>query len=437
MVPVARPRLALAAALSVLAFGLAARGSPGKGEAPPAIPPLKLSVGFEEDVDRALLDEWGERVEKASALLYEITEGQLWISECTIEDKTILGRVTIPTGKTKAAVVGASAMAETRRPGTPVWRIHSIGSPDGQKGMVWTSGTVLAHELGHALFGFPDERDTSETKGIDCKNCIMGSDPTKLCGPGDHEGSLKPSCRETIQKLHPAAKFPNPKFQRGSSPPKTKIKITDRGEKDPSPELVPLSEKEAKLLKDLEARGRALSIKAGFQGKPTVAQRKRLMSGVVDLDSLLRGLTNDQVFIARCSVEDRAQECLFLVEAGAEETSVLASNKDAMWTQAPGGGSWITAGDIDHVSLGRYLLRDVLKVTESEPACEACVFNTKVWGPGKTKLALCDVRSHKEGRSCLDQLLEKWRDAGVVPLEQAKPVPLPAALPRFKVVERP
>jgi hypothetical protein len=404
--------------LAEVQCGRSAGSGPGEVETE-----WRISIGFEDDVDRKTLNAWGERMEEASRLLYELTEGQFRIAECSVEDKTSRGRIVIPKGLLGADLVpGTEAMAQTHLGGTSMWRIHSVGVPDGRKGVLWGLGTVIAHELGHAVFGLPDERDTKDRHGIDCSRCIMGSDPQKLCGPTEHSGGIEHDCKTVIAGLYPGVvTFPNPKFKKGARPPKVKISIKDRSKKEDPPELTPFAKEEARRVQLWAAKGRAWDVRVSFQGNASAAHFQRWIGYMIQMDRMLRRLTGGRYFMALCTLEDKAPDGWIVIEEGAEELSLLKSKADAMW--GPQGDGWLTAGVIPPEGLARYALAQRLNLVEADPSCEGCVFNLRVWGEG-VRYEVCDPKTHKgEGKSCMEALPE--------PLE----LPPPPSL-RFKVVDR-
>jgi len=309
-----------------------------------------------------------------------------------------------------------------------------VGDPDGHAGRTWTLGTVVVHELGHAVFDQLDERDSTE-KGWECPDCIMGSDPTKLCGKSTHKGSAPTkSCKELIAERFPGTVFPNPKWKAGAKAPKMKATVTDRGPKDVPPELAPFTAEEQKVVKEMEAKGRALTIKVAFQGDVGADELNDWKNKVRELDELIRLHTAGQFFIANATIEDECQEGNLIIEKGCEgaDSTTLKSNPDTMFQKTDKG--WLTVSSVPAYNFARYLLPDWLGIAESSPDCVECFFNTRIWD-GRTKPEICNDRTHKGGgASCAELLAEKWSASGVVAPDQVKdPKPMPET--RFKVVD--
>jgi hypothetical protein len=155
-----------------------------------------------------------------------------------VAERSLGGRIRIP-----AAVVGARALpgiepidavAICESGGTSSWRVTSIGHPDGRSGGR-PLGEALAHELGHALFGLPDEyhipwrrsecsRERDAGLARECPGCLMGPAPVHsglvLCGAGDHNARASQlSCREQIVARYPGVRFPNPAWDPARRPP--------------------------------------------------------------------------------------------------------------------------------------------------------------------------------------------------------------------------
>ncbi|MHC5079737.1 MAG: hypothetical protein ACYTHN_12005 [Planctomycetota bacterium] len=409
-------------------------GLPAQAQTSKASPPKltetqwKIAVAFEDDVDKKTIERWKQRMQSASHLLYKLTEGQIFIAECTVEDKTSVGDFVILKGLVgKSVIPDRNAMASTHLMGSPYWLVHSADKIDGLPGRLWTLGTVVVHELGHGVFGLPDERDTDRLKGIQCPNCIMGIDPTKLCGPKNHKGKLEKSCKEVIADLYGGkVKFPNPGFNPKKRPPDIRFKVTDRGKRDPCPELEPLKGKDLKKVQAMRAKGRAFDITVAFEGDVGEKLFRRWMQYVMVLDRILRGLTRNQFMIATCTLEDRKDAGTIVIEKGAEDQSVLKSNPQSMWTRT--GKGWITAGLIPAQGLGRYLLAEWLKVQERNPRCP-CYLNLGNW-ERPIACVVCSKGSHEgDGQSCEEKLVQTWQAKGVVPFSRIKK---PMGLPRIR-----
>jgi hypothetical protein len=404
-------KLALVASLALALPALAQTKAADAGA-------LKFGVSFEDDVDGKLFEEWKKRLQTASELMFGLTEGQMWLAEIQLEDKTARGRIYVPAGNVIRPVLSdVNAMGLAMMGGTPVWKIKMVGHPDGHPGMLWSLGTVVVHELGHALWGQLDERDSTQ-KGWECPDCIMGSDPTKLCGKDTHQGTAPTKCcKELISAKYPGIVFPNPKWKAGTKAPAVKFTVTDRGPKDPSPEFAPFTKDEEKVVKEMEARGRALNISVVFQGDATRERLDAWRARMAEFDLILRLHTKEQFFIARVTVEDRKKAGKIMIEAGCEGDDVFAlkSNPETMLRKE--GDGWLTVGGTPAWNFARYVLPDWLGISG---ACdtEACYFNSRVWGE-KSGREVCE--------KCGDALAAKWKGAGVVApgkLSEAKAMPM-------------
>lgn len=96
---------------------------------------VDVGVSFEDDVGEEALAAWKARVEAASAILFRLTEGQVWIATSTIEDKSARGRVVVVAGHVeKDLLPEGDAMARTLEMATPAWHILAAGRPDGHAG---------------------------------------------------------------------------------------------------------------------------------------------------------------------------------------------------------------------------------------------------------------------------------------------------------------
>ena len=169
---------------------------------------LDLTATYFEDTDKAFLESWAERVKMASQFMWELTDGQMYVKQITVTDKG---------GPADFTIVNKDSMKI--RPG-----VYAEAGAD----TISAPGQILAytffHELIHFKFARPDHC-------INCRHCIMSSDPTanQLCDDGDHKEPPKTSCWGAIRAKHkdltlkPLARKAKP----GSVPP-TAVVIKDR-----------------------------------------------------------------------------------------------------------------------------------------------------------------------------------------------------------------
>jgi tetratricopeptide (TPR) repeat protein len=167
----------------------------------------RLTIAIEDNVDAAFLDEWKTKMESLSNFIFEVTEGQFFISEVKIEDDTSNGRIIIEKGKKDWYGMNskqpAGILAYCKMSGTPQWEVHAPGK-------AWES--VLCHEMFHGIFGLLDEY----YQNPQCP-CIMRAapNPQKICNPQTHLGGgrQKEPCWDTIKRRYADVVSPNPKWK--------------------------------------------------------------------------------------------------------------------------------------------------------------------------------------------------------------------------------
>jgi tetratricopeptide (TPR) repeat protein len=164
----------------------------------------KIKVAIEDAASPQVMQEWKELLERLSDFIFEVTEGQFFVREWTLEDQSSNGQIIVDRGKlTWQSMQGASAagtLAYCVGPGTPGWRVHCPGK-------TWEA--VLCHEMFHGIFGVLDEYYQNPM----CP-CIMRASPNpqKLCNPSNHVGGgmQKEACWETIRRRFKSVTSPNP-----------------------------------------------------------------------------------------------------------------------------------------------------------------------------------------------------------------------------------
>ncbi len=187
----------------------------GRRTADGRIVALKFKVVVQPDADDEFLSAFGKKIQAASARLWTLTQGQMYVSEATIEDRWQTGNMKLTFAQIRPYDVVVQNLDK-----------NGIIKPDGRKVYASASGvgysgiTVIVggrvdpytfcHELCHAKLGLKDEY---EKKG----QCIMA-------GAG---GAWKfcPECLEKIKRKFTKWKFPNKGFK--PKPPETKVHIAN------------------------------------------------------------------------------------------------------------------------------------------------------------------------------------------------------------------
>lgn len=171
----------------------------------------KITVAIEDNVDAKFLEEWKKKIEDLSQYFFELTEGQFFISQCTIEDNTSAGKIIVEKGKLDWEGMNskqpAGVLAYCKFSGMPQWEVHCPGK---------VRVSVLAHEMCHGIFGLPDEY----YQNPQC-DCVMRAapNPQKLCDSTNHvgggrrpgpPGSEGKDCWQIILGRYKDVKHPNP-----------------------------------------------------------------------------------------------------------------------------------------------------------------------------------------------------------------------------------
>lgn len=183
---------------------------------------LSLNITIEDDADAGFLAEYQWRLQRLNWFIWQITEGQLYIKNIHIQDRTpgnsdsSLHRIVIPKGQLSIPVMeGGGAMCKNS--GHPDWQVISGGR---------CYVRILAHEICHGLFGVPDERHgcyclmQGGLYGIRTKDLVLCDDRSHQSAPNTPK-----SCWNIILKRYPGMKHPNTeKFGRV---PDALITVTD------------------------------------------------------------------------------------------------------------------------------------------------------------------------------------------------------------------
>jgi tetratricopeptide (TPR) repeat protein len=166
----------------------------------------KIKVAIEDDADAATMKEWEEKLRVTSEFIWEVTEGQYFVYEWTLEDQTSSGQIIVEKGKLqwggRNGPGSSGVLATTYGLGTPGWVCRAPGK-------VWAN--VLVHEMFHGIFGLLDEY----YQNPQCP-CVMRSAPSpqRLCTPSTHKGGgrQKEPCVDSLKKRDSGLSFPNPNW---------------------------------------------------------------------------------------------------------------------------------------------------------------------------------------------------------------------------------
>ncbi|HLG42416.1 MAG TPA: tetratricopeptide repeat protein [Planctomycetota bacterium] len=165
-----------------------------------------IKVAIEDDADAPTMKEWEEKLKTISEFIWEVTEGQFFVHEWTLEDQTSAGQIIIEKGKLqwggRNGPGSSGVLATTYGLGTPGWVCRAPGK-------VWAN--VLVHEMFHGIFGLLDEY----YQNPQCP-CVMRSAPSpqRLCNAQTHKGGgrQKEPCVDSIKKRDAGVSFPNPNW---------------------------------------------------------------------------------------------------------------------------------------------------------------------------------------------------------------------------------
>ena len=178
---------------------------------------LSFHVAVEDDAEREFLDDLAWRFRRMSWFLWRLTEGQVFLDQITIVDRSADGQFVIEYGKLDLTLrQGGGAVC--LRPGTRQWQVRSAGR-------VYTR--ILTHEFLHGVLGLPDERH-----GCSClmQGGLFGirTDQIALCDSRTHRPSevTPTSCWDLILERLPDFVHPNPVDY--GRPPEVNLRIIDR-----------------------------------------------------------------------------------------------------------------------------------------------------------------------------------------------------------------
>ena len=154
---------------------------------------LIFKIAIEDDVDDEFMKYFEEHLNETAVLAWQMLQGQFYISEISVEDKTSKGNVIIEKGLSQT-----NDYSRARADG--IGYNHTMFVPG--KYFHYT----FLHEIGHARLGLPDEKKGTQVGH--CPNCIMcGYSEESVrnllyCDENNHTGN-GPSCWELILQHWP------------------------------------------------------------------------------------------------------------------------------------------------------------------------------------------------------------------------------------------
>lgn len=167
-----------------------------------------LTATYKDDADKAFLESWGERAKKASAYMWERTEGQIYVKQITVTDKG---------GPADFTIINKDQM-----------KIRQGVYAEAGGDTITAPGQILTYTFFHELIHFKYDRPDHCTN---CKHCIMSSDPyaNQICDDADHKGPPAASCWAQIRKHHKTmALRPLTRKWKATAAPETKVIVADR-----------------------------------------------------------------------------------------------------------------------------------------------------------------------------------------------------------------
>lgn len=175
-----------------------------------------FTIAIEDDADAAFFDEFSWRIRRLNWFIWDLTEGQVYLNEIRVADKTRKGRIIIERGKLNLTLLdGGGAICYNS--GRANWFINSGGR---------CYVRIFCHEFFHGIFGLPDERH-----GCSClmQGGLYGIKTTQIsiCDGDTHIDDLvtPTPCWTLIQDRFPKMVHPNP-VSYGKAP-EVKITIED------------------------------------------------------------------------------------------------------------------------------------------------------------------------------------------------------------------
>ncbi len=169
---------------------------------------MDFTIAIEDDADDDFMEEFSWRIKRLSWFIWDLTEGQVYLRNIKVVDKSSDGRFIIEKGKlTQTLLQGGGAVCYNS--GREDWLVKSGGR---------CYVRIFCHEFFHGIFGLPDERH-----GCFClmQGGLYGikTPDLMLCDKKGHrESTVTPtSCWELVVKKYPHMVHPN-KVAYGKAP---------------------------------------------------------------------------------------------------------------------------------------------------------------------------------------------------------------------------
>ncbi len=160
-----------------------------------------FTIAIEDDADTAFFDEFSWRIKRLNWFIWDLTEGQVYLKNIRVADKTSKGRFVIEKGKLHLTLLdGGGAICYNS--GRPNWVVESGGR---------CYVRIFCHEFFHGIFGLPDERH-----GCAClmQGGLYGIKTTQIsmCDVDTHiDDFVTPTpCWTLIKDRFPKMVHPNP-----------------------------------------------------------------------------------------------------------------------------------------------------------------------------------------------------------------------------------
>jgi len=109
---------------------------------------LTYTFAFEDDADEDFFEEFSWRVRRLNWFIWHLTEGQMYLKEIQLIDKSSEGRFIIEKGRLNQTLLSGGG-AVCYNSGREKWYVKSGGK---------CYMRTLCHEFFHGIFGLPDER---------------------------------------------------------------------------------------------------------------------------------------------------------------------------------------------------------------------------------------------------------------------------------------
>ncbi len=160
-----------------------------------------FTIAIEDDAEAAFFEEFSWRIRRLNWFIWDLTEGQVYLKEITIADKTSRGRFVIEKDKLKLTLLdGGGAICYNA--GRSDWVVKSGGR---------CYVRIFCHEFFHGIFGLPDERH-----GCAClmQGGLYGikTNQISMCDVETHvdDYATPTPCWTIIQDRFPKMIHPNP-----------------------------------------------------------------------------------------------------------------------------------------------------------------------------------------------------------------------------------